>query len=412
MAYSIHGADAAKIALALAIGLLIGFEREWSNKDAGIRTFVIVALAGALATLASPVLAVAAMAGVVALIVLVNLRALRSTGTTEITTAAALLLVYILGVLVGQGNYFAPVAAAIVATLLLAWKMELRRFAGELRPSEVHGAVWLALLAFVIYPLLPNRAIDRWGLVNLHTVWVAVIVVAAVSFVNYVLMRLYSARGLYYSAVLGGLVSTTATILELGASLRQFGDAVLGMSVTITLLATMAMFGRNLMLLAILAPHSVASAWMPLLAMGIAAAALIQRRQAPPLAGEPLKLESPISMRRVAAFGVVFLAVQIAATLAERYFGHSGTYIIAVLGGLVNSASATAAVGELAAQHTLTPFAAGVATVLTSMASATVNAPLMNRVLGRQRVGRENQLLTWAVVAIGAVALALQALHY
>ncbi|MFI5269878.1 MAG: MgtC/SapB family protein, partial [Chloroflexota bacterium] len=142
MAYGIHGSDAGKIALALAIGLLIGFEREWSNKDAGIRTFAIVALAGALAALASPALAMVALAGVVTLMVFVNLRALRTSGTTEITTAAALLLVYILGVLVGQGNYFAPVAAAIVATLLLAWKLELHKFAGELRPSEVHGAVW------------------------------------------------------------------------------------------------------------------------------------------------------------------------------------------------------------------------------------------------------------------------------
>lgn len=407
-----HGADAAKIGLALAIGLLVGFEREWSNKDAGIRTCAIVTLTGALAAVVGPIFAIAGLAGVLVLVTFVNLRALRATGTVEITTTAALLLVYVLGVLVGQGNYFAPVAAAIVATLLLAWKLELHKFAGELRPKEVHGAVWLALLAFVIYPLLPNRALDRWGLVNLHTVWVAVIVVAAVGFANYVLMRLYSARGLYYSAVLGGLVSTTPTILELGASLRQFGGEVLGMGITITLLATVAMFGRNLVLLAIFAPHGVASAWVPLLAMGIAAAALIRRRQTPPPAGGPLKLESPISLRRVAAFGVLFLAIQIAATLAQRYFGHSGTYIIAVLGGLLNSASATAAVGELAAQHTLTPFAAGVATVLASMASATVNAPLMNRVLGRKRLGWENQLLTWAVVAIGAIALGLQALHY
>jgi uncharacterized membrane protein (DUF4010 family) len=416
MGYSLHAADAVKIALALAIGLLIGFEREWSNKEAGIRTCAAVALAGALTALVSVALSVAALAGVVVLMVFVNLRALRASGVAEITTSAALLLVYVLGVLVGHGNYFAPVVAAIVITLLLAWKPELHRFAGEVRTSEVHGAIWLALLAFVIYPLLPNRPLDPWGLVNLHTLWVAVIVVAAVGFVNYVLMRLYSARGLYYSAVLGGLVSTTATILELGVSLRRLAGelpgAVAAMSVTITLLASLAMFGRNLVLLAIFSPAGVARAWVPLLAMGIAGVALIRRRRVAAVPAEPLHLESPISLRRVAAFGGVFLAIQIATTLAERHWGQGGTYVIAVLGGLVNSASAVAAVGELAAQHTLPPLVAGVATVLASMASATVNSPLMNRALGRERSRWDNHLLTGIVVAIGAIALALQALPH
>ncbi|MGH9466597.1 MAG: MgtC/SapB family protein [Terriglobales bacterium] len=410
------GQAAARIALALAIGLMVGFEREWSNKEAGIRTCAFVALAGMLTALVGTPLVLAGLAGVLVLIVFINLRALRTLETVEITTSAALLLLYVLGVLVGDGAYFLPVAAAIVATLLLSWKLELHRFAGELHPNEIRGAIWLGLLAFVVYPLLPDRYIDRWQTINPHTVWVAVIVVAAVGFINYVFMRLYSAKGLYYSAVLGGLVSSTATLLELGATLRGMGEngegdgaAILQRSVTVTLLATIAMFARNLILLAIFAPAGLPWALPALLAMCILAAILIWRRpRAAALTGQQLKLESPISFKRVAEFGLVFLAIQIATTLAMRSWGHFGAYVVAVLGGTVNSASATAAVGEMAAHHTLLAMTAGVATVLASMASAVVNAPVMNRVLRHKHMGWSNEAAMWTLAGAGVVVLILQ----
>ncbi|MGH9477367.1 MAG: MgtC/SapB family protein [Terriglobales bacterium] len=411
------GPAAARIALALAIGLLVGFEREWSNKEAGIRTCALVALAGMLTALVGMPLVLAGLAGVLLLIVFINLRALQAQKTVEITTSAALLVLYILGVLVGHGEYFMPVAAAIVATLLLSWKVGLHRFAGELHPNEIRSAIWLGLLAFVVYPLLPDRFVDRWHTINPHTLWIAVIVVAAVGFVNYVFMRLYSARGLYCSAVLGGLVSSTAALLELGATLRGMslhsdageGAEIVQMSVTVTLLATMAMFGRNLILLAIFEPAGLPWALPALVAMALVAAVLIWRRpQTPVLSGQQLALDSPISFRRVAEFGLVFLAIQVATTLALRTWGHFGAYAVAVLGGTVNSAGATAAVGEMAAQHTLTAVTAGVATVLASMASAVVNAPVMNRVLRHKRIGWANQAAMWALAGAGVVVLVLQ----
>lgn len=411
------GDAAARIALALAIGLMVGFEREWSNKEAGIRTCALTALVGMLAALVGTPLELAMAVGVMVLIVLLNWRSLQVSQTVEITTSAALLFLYVLGVMVGRGEFFAPVAAALIATLLLSWKVELHRFAGELHTNEIRGAIWLGLLAFVIYPLLPNRFVDRWQTINPHTIWVAVIVVAAVGFSNYVLMRLYSARGLFLSALLGGLVSSTAVLLELGATLRGLGhslqesagESIVSMSITITLLATLAMFARNLILLAIFSPSSLPWALPPLLAMGLLAAVLVwRRRQSPRLGGQPLQLDSPISLRRVAEFGIVFLAIQVATTLSLRHWGHLGAYAVAILGGLVNSAGATAAVGEMAANHSLTPMAAGVAAVLASMASAVFNAPVINRVLRQKRGGWTTEAAMWTLAGIGAAVLVLQ----
>lgn len=155
---------ALKMPVAIGIGMLAGMEREWSNKDVGIRTFAIVALLGMLASLISQSIVIASLVGVLLLVAVMNTRSIVTDRSLEITTSAALILNYLLGVLVGLGHIFTPIAGAIVMTMLLAWKTELSRFAGGLQPSEIRSAVLLGLLGFVIYPVLPNRYIDPWQL--------------------------------------------------------------------------------------------------------------------------------------------------------------------------------------------------------------------------------------------------------
>ena len=153
---------ALKMGVAIGIGMLAGMEREWSNKDVGIRTFAIVALLGMLASLIGQNVAVAALVGVFLLVAAMNTRSILHDRSLEITTSAALMVIYLLGLLVGLGHIFTPVAGAIVMTMLLAWKTELSRFAGGLQPSEIRSAVQLGLIGFVIYPVLPNRYVDPW----------------------------------------------------------------------------------------------------------------------------------------------------------------------------------------------------------------------------------------------------------
>lgn len=127
---------ALKMGVAIGIGMLVGMEREWSNKDVGVRSFAIVALLGMLASVIDSTVSIAALVGVLLLIGAMNARSILTDRTLEITTSAALLVNYLLGVLVGLGHIFTPVAGAVVMTMLLAWKTELSRFAGGLLPSE------------------------------------------------------------------------------------------------------------------------------------------------------------------------------------------------------------------------------------------------------------------------------------
>ena len=169
-----HGANepfpaveiAVKAAIALALGLLVGFEREWSNKDIGVRTFAMTALLGLLATLLGPWLLFFSGSAILIMIVFTNLRSLQNARKLEATTSIALAIVFSLGILVGQGHLFTPVACALVVAMLLALKPQLRAFAGGLTQQEVRSALLLGLLGFVIWPLLPDRFVDPWQLLQ------------------------------------------------------------------------------------------------------------------------------------------------------------------------------------------------------------------------------------------------------
>ena len=134
---------ATKLVLSLGVGLLAGFEREWSRKDLGVRTFALTALLGTLSSMISPSFALAALGAVGLAIALVNSRALLLRQNLEITTSVSLVIDFVLGVLIGQGHLFTPVAAALLLTLILSLKSELSSFAGGLRPEEIRSAVLL-----------------------------------------------------------------------------------------------------------------------------------------------------------------------------------------------------------------------------------------------------------------------------
>jgi uncharacterized membrane protein (DUF4010 family) len=336
------GAVAIKIAIALAVGMLVGFERESANKDVGIRTFGLTALLGALSVLISPAYGLAAMLGVIVLVVFLNARSMMGNQSLEITTSAALLVTFSLGVLVGLGHTFTPVAAAILMTLLLALKVELRKFAGGVSMEELRGAVLLGLIGLVIYPILPDRFIDRWELVNPRQSWITVIVIASIAFINYVLLRLYSTRGLYWTAILGGLVNSRAAVAELmavGTGTR---------TTAVVLLVTIAMFMRNIVLLAVFAPRALLTAVGPIFAMACIALLFGTGRPADQ-PGRELRLGSPVSLRRVVAYGLLFIAIEVVGTLAQRAFGNIGFLVASGISGIASSASAAGVTPEIRA---------------------------------------------------------------
>jgi uncharacterized membrane protein (DUF4010 family) len=398
---------ASKIAVSLGIGLLVGIEREWSNKDLGARTFALTALLGTAGALFGPAMAIASLVGVLLIVLAANARSILVDRSLEATTSTALLVIFVLGALAGQGHLFTPVASAILMTMLLAWKGELRRFAGGLRPEEIRSAVLLGLIGLVVYPVLPDRFIDRWQLINPREAWITVIIIAGIGFANYVLLKMYGARGVYVSGFLGGFVNSSAAALELARPVET--GVATGVALSAMLLTIVAMFVRNLLILAILSPTAVITAAGPLLAMSIVALVFVRRASKHDVVGPTdLHLELPVSLRRVLSFAALFLLIQILSTLGQRYLGKVGFLGISMLGGLVSSASTSAAAANMVGHQKMRASLAAEGVVLASVASAIINLPILYRNVKNPALLKRLSVFTTIVAMVGIALLVLQ----
>jgi uncharacterized membrane protein (DUF4010 family) len=356
-----------------------------------------------LSSLQEPIFAAISLIGVVLLVGFLNLRSVLADRSLELTTSVALVITAVLGILVGHGHVFTSVASAISMTLLLSWKTELSAFTVDLSLQEIRSAVLMGLLGFVIYPVLPNRSIDPWGLVNPREAWVTVIVLAGIGFINYVLLRLYKSRGLYLSALLSGLVNSTAAMAQLGPLLR---GSMGSLGVVVSLLTIVAMFTRNLAILAIFGRAAVPAALWPLAAMLLLAAAYVWRhwRDGAQIQST-ITLSSPVSLGRVLKFALLFLGINMAGTLAQRHLGRFGFLIVALIGGAVSSASTTASAALLTTHGQLTPQTGGVAVVLASMSSALSNLPVIYQQTKEKELTRTVSVVSFALVLIGLLVL-------
>jgi len=397
---------ATRIVVAVGCGLLVGLEREWSHKELGSRTFPIVSLLGALAALISTGFVVAGFAGIVALIVVLGIRNMALQGAAETTTSAALMVTFALGVLAGQGHVFTPAAAVILMTLMLSLKPQLSRFALGLSAEEVRGAVLLALIAFVIYPVLPNRFVDPWGLFNPREDWLIIVLISAIGFVNYLLLSLFSERGIYYTAVFGGLINSTAAIAELSTLLRNAGENTEAQAVNVNLLTIVSMFARNVILLSIFSPSAGLMAAGPILAMACAAAVIAWRQHRVTAPAPALHLGSPLELKKVASFGLLFVFIQTAGSLGQKLLGSSGIIAVSLVGGLASSASSTAAAATLAAHGRIAPHEAAICTVLTSIASMMANLPIVYRQFRNRQLIRRLVLVSGGIAVLGVAVLA------
>ena len=396
---------AQQLILATALGLLVGLERLRAGKEAGIRTFSLTAMAGCLSQMAGqPWLAGVALALTGVTIWVTNSSALGKGSGAELTTSAALVVVSFAGILTGLGQVFVPVASVIIVLVLLAWKDEMVHLSTLLTREEVHAAIMLLLLGLVVLPVLPAGTVDPWHLVNLRTAWITVVLISGIGFVNYVLLRLFGARGITYAALLGGLVNSTATVADMTNYIRKGGEPFTQLAFRGIMLATLAMLLRNGLILALLAPGALLAGVIPVGLMLVVITVIAFRGMRTAVAA-PLELSvrSPFSLGAALAFGAYFLTLTIIAGVAQPLFGNLGFYAVNAVGGLVSSSSASASAATLARQGAISNSVAGFGVVLASLASALGHLPLVLRVAAGTQLGRAVYRAT-ALMLVAAVA--------
>jgi uncharacterized membrane protein (DUF4010 family) len=400
-----------RLALAVGCGVFVGLEREHHGK-AGARTFGLAALLGCLGGLSGNGSAILSMVFLGVLVCFLNWRQLMLHQTLGLTTSTALLIVGFAGVFSGQGHTFTPVAVSVITAALLAWKQPLSGFAVGLSDLELRSAILLAILSFIIYPILPAQAIDPWGLIEPQSTWVTVILIAALGFVNYVLWKIYGPRGIDITSFLGGLVNSTAAVAELARRVKESGGQLLAVAYRGCNLATTAMLLRNSLLLAILSWPALVSSWVPMVLM-VSASIFFAWRSfkindgLPDSEAPKLNLEQPFSLLAALKFGLLFLALHVAGTLAQRYLGIFGFYAVSIAGGLLSSASAVAAAGTVAAHNEVPVQIAANGAVLASLASTLIHIPLVARVASQRSLTARLSFARGIIAGLGIAGVIL-----
>lgn len=341
--------------MAILLGALVGIEREKRKREAketdyiaGLRTFTLLALLGAMAgflsrSLASPWIAAAALLVVGAFVVAGYLATVRTNKDGKgLTTEVAAVVVFLLGAMVTLGYREVAIGLSIVTAAVLAYKQPLHIFVDRLGWDDIFAALRLLIATFIALPLLPNRPIDPWGAINPYQIWLLVILISSLSLVGYVLTRLLgAARGAAITGLAGGLVSSTALTLSFAREARDNPENTTSLASGV-LFAWGVMFIRVIVLVAVLNQALLPDVLAPFVVMAVLATgygALITYRRGGAKSGVPqgpVDVKNPFSLIEASKFAALFAVVLLAVKIVQENFPPDGLYAVAALAGLTD----------------------------------------------------------------------------
>ncbi|WP_159650717.1 MgtC/SapB family protein, partial [Bosea sp. 125] len=227
----------AKLGLALAIGLLVGLERGWRERDApdgartaGIRTYAITGLLGGLTaslalSLEAPSLLIAGLFAFTAVFAWYKSREALHDADFSVTGVVAGMSVFMLGALAVTGDQRAAAAGGTALAVILASRDLLHGLVKRISWVELRAALVLAVMTAIILPLLPAQAVDPWGGFNPRQVWIFTVLTAAISYLGYIAVRVLGAtRGVLVGGLAGAVVSSTAVTLALARTAAAGGN--------------------------------------------------------------------------------------------------------------------------------------------------------------------------------------------
>lgn len=363
-----------RLLLALAIGLLIGVERGWQERDvkdggraAGVRTYALIGLLGGICALLSAFVGDfffgAALLAFAASLAIFEWREAEASGSASATGLIAGLVAFVLGAYAVFGNMVVAGASGIAATVILAERQTLHAFVANLKWVELRSALLLLVMSFVLLPLVPDHAIDPWGALNPRQLWLMIVIIAALSYVGYICVKLAGDRaGLIYAAAAGGMVSSTTVTWAYARLAREHSESSMPLVAGVATAWTVSLLRMSAIAI-VLAPGL---AW-PLLSVLLLPAlfllgltALLFRRSVAASESSPLQLTDPFKLSEVLKFGLLLAAVTLAAKLAGTGTHQFGLIPLAAASGFVDVDPITLSVSRVAGQTIALSYAATV----------------------------------------------------
>lgn len=353
-----------RLAAAIGIGLIIGMQREHTYFDqtdrhpAGVRTFTLVALVGAMAALLSdqmdgvaPFVTGFVVVGMLLMATHISFAIGKKNCSAEIrsenrplvggdgiTTSVALVIVYLLGGVCWYGRLVESCVIVVVMLWVLSAKEQLHTFAKKLSKEDVLATVKFAVISALILPFLPNQTYGPPGLevLNPHTIWLFVVFISGIGFVGYVLIKIVGpGKGIWLTGLLGGLASSTALTLNLTGRSRENEDYASDFTAGIVL-SWAVMYVRLYLICIFLSASLARPLALPLLLPVVPAlvyAIYLKVKDARDHKPKNADFANPFKLLPAIKFGVVFTCVMFVANAARVYLGSGALIACSFLGG-------------------------------------------------------------------------------
>jgi uncharacterized membrane protein (DUF4010 family) len=408
-----------RLAVALAVGLVIGIERGWKQREeaegeraAGLRTHALSGLLGGVwGAIALSLgdsgglalgLAFAVFSGAIAVF---RLREMQHDSSFGATTFVASMMAFALGAYAVIGDKIVAAAAAVATAMLLALKAALHAWLRRLTWEELRSGLVLLAMTVILLPILPNREIDPLQSLNPFDIWLMTVMLAAVSFAGYVAVRVVGPqRGVLITGLAGGLVSSTAVTVTL-AKLAKDEPGQASLLAPAILLSNAVMMARVLVIATTFNAALFEHLALPLL---LAASTLslicylqIRRQSLDGDVGGSLDLKNPSDLIEVLKFGALLAAIMVLGKVTSAWAGPQGLLVLAAASGLADVDAITLLMARLARTDLDVGLAA--VAILLAVTVNTLTKIALAWVPGGSVLGRKLLAAVAAAIAIGAL---------
>lgn len=379
--------------VALAIGLLLGLERERSHNRtlaAGSRSFALLSILGAAAAAFGSWAVIAGLVGVAVLMALAYFRSADDDLGT--TTEIAAIVAYLLGALAVRQPALA-VALAVIVVALLASKSRIHRFARDIVTEvEMEDAIKFFVVAFVVLPMLPDRALGPYGVLNPAKVWLLVVLLTGIGWLGYVGIRALGAeRGLLVTGLAGGFVSASATTASMGRLSRTAGVRA---PLASALAASLATFVQLLLVVGYVDPAVLRRLWPPVVIAAVVLAGIAayvyrgavrdnRSRGAAVAQSDGAVARRPFALRPAMILAAVLVFALMVGRWGADVLGPRGAVLAAFGAGLADAHAGSVAAASLAAKGDI-----AVGTALAAIGAALASNLLVKIALAFSAGGR------------------------
>src|SRR5690625_3216913 len=347
------------VLVSLAIGLMLGLEREYDRiRDdvgfAGIRTFPLATIlgfvSGILSEVYTPVFLFVGLGGFIVFLGIGQINRTRMETGMGLTTNLALIITFMLGIMVSLGMYRDSVATAVLVVTLLSLKTTFRSIIKNITVQELFAFIKFVIIALLILPFLPNKNYGAGGLLNPFEIGSIVVIVSFLNFIGYFLVKFVGSRkGILLTAILGGIISSTAVSWNYAEKSRESNEWSREYASGI-IIASAIMFPRLLLLAAIFNTAIIKPLLVPMIILTLICIvpAILFMRKGTEEAATKIELGNPLNVLNALSFTSIYIIILFAVHYGNEFFGESGLYYSSLIAGLADTTAITISMAKFA----------------------------------------------------------------